>query len=1044
MQSKEGDDRASSPPSSVDVSLPQGLDGLSHLGAIYAVLSATNEALLHARDADALYREVCDAATRSGKFQVAAICVAAASTGHIEVVAHAGALSAVAIQDLPLSVDIDSPYGHGLVGTAFRSGQTCISNDLSADPRLAAWAQRLRGSKLRAGAAVPIAPHGAATGVLLVYAAEPHAFDAQTVSLIERMSRNIGFALENFAREVERAASEETVRISERRFRGMLEGIEDAYYEVDLSGRHMFFNQAFPRLIGYTTEEIAGTSNRDFQTPAMAQQVAAVFHEVFETGNTIADAEWEYLHKNGSVVRVEGSVHLLYDSHADRAGFFGVLRDITARRRTEQALRQSEERYRSIVESIGDPYYEVNLRGILTLVNPAFCRMLGFEQEDIVGSNFRKFQTKKMAADVMRTFGDVFHTRMARDSFEWEMIRSDSSVVMGVGSVQPVIEADGKAVGFRGILRDITERRRMEESLRDSEARFRALTELSSDWYWELDETFRYTVLDGYRGTAGPLTRSFIGRLAWETSLGPEASADWDQLRRTLQARQPFRDAVMVRVGRSGEPRYISASGEPVFAADGAFMGYRGASREITQQKLAETRVHYLANHDALTGLYNRVSFSETLGHAIATSRRYGRGFAVLYLDLDRFKFVNDTLGHPTGDALLVALAARFRSALRDGDVLARLGGDEFVVLVQEIDSAEKAAVAARKLLLAASGTVQLAAGRECRVSASIGIALFPLHGDDEGTLMKHADIAMYFAKERGKNNFQFYSDEIDTRASEQLLLETQLRDALARGEFSLHFQPKLSLADNRIHGAEALLRWYNPELGNVPPNRFIALAEETGLIVPIGRWVLQEACRQSMAWRADGLPELCIAVNLSVRQFEDAALLGDMADALKASGMPARLLELEITEGMVVSEPERAIALLHAVKAMGVRLAVDDFGTGYSSLAQLKRYPIDTLKIDQAFIRDIPANEQDKAITQAIISMARTLRLTVVAEGVETAGQFDFLHEAACDELQGYHFSRPLTAQAFALFVRDHQSEAAAGRARVDASLKIDNENGL
>jgi diguanylate cyclase (GGDEF)-like protein/PAS domain S-box-containing protein len=1039
------DDRASDAP--LIPSVPErGSDAslLSHLGSIYEVLSATNEAVLRARDAESLYQQVCDAATHSGTLNLAAVCVLCPSEGGIRVVASAGSANFAEFGALQISVEADSPFGRGLVGTAFREGRTTISNDLLADPRLEAWRQRpdsgrrrVEHNGMRSGAAVPIAPHGLASGIFLVYSARLHAFDDRTVQLIERMARNISFALELFSAEADRRAAEETLRISERRYRGILESIEDAYYEVDLGGRHMFFNQAFPRLIGYTTEELAGTRHRDFQTPEMARQVVGVFAEVFETGNTRTDAEWSYLHKDGSVVRVEGSVHLLYDSNADRAGFYGVMRDITARRRTELALRHSEERYRSIVESIGDPYYEVDLQGVLTLVNPAFCRMLGYAPPDILGCSYRQFQTREMSTRVFEIFNAAFRTRETVNGFDWEMIRSDGSVVMGEGSVQPIGDAAAHITGFRGILRDVTERRRMEEAVRESEARFRALTELSSDWYWELDSDCRYVALEGHRGVGGPLTRSFIGKRAWETALQVEAPGGWDLFRRTLELRQSFRDVVMVRLSRSHDPFYISASGEPVFNSAGTFTGYRGASREITEQKLAETRVQYLANHDPLTGLANRTSFSQLLGVAIETARRYDRGFALLYIDLDRFKFVNDTLGHQTGDELLITLSVRFRAALRTSDVLARLGGDEFVVMVQEVDSAVQAAAVARKLLEAASTSVTFVSGRDCRISASIGVAQFPLHGKDEAELMKSADIAMYFAKERGKNNFQFYSSDIDARANDRLMLESHLRDALQRGEFTLHYQPKLRLENNRINGSEALLRWHNPILGNVPPGRFIALAEETGLIVPIGRWVLREACRQNMAWRAEGIPELCVAVNLSARQFDDDGLLDDIADALKASGMPARLLELEITEGMVIADPNRAIAMLHSIKSMGVRLAIDDFGTGYSSLAQLKRYPIDTLKVDQAFLRDIPANEQDKAITLAIISMARTLGLTVVAEGVETAEQLQFLREAACDELQGYFFSRPVDATAFGHFVREHVDAASLQLLPVDKALK-------
>lgn len=994
------------------------------LDAIHAVLSATNEAVLKARDAASLYRMVCQAAIESGKFSAATVFLIGGGDSHIDVVDSAGSISITEMKELKISVDINSPFGRGLIGDAFRSGSCSVSDDLWADDRFKPWHARFKANAMRSGAAVPIDQNGLHIGVFVVYAACVAAFTPESVALIAQMARNIGFALENFGRDADRIAAIAAVRIGEQRYREMLESIEDVYYEIDLNGRHVFFNHAFPRMLGYSTAEFSNASNHDFQTPEMAKHVAAAFLSVYETGNTLADAEWEYLHKDGRVIRVEGSVHLLYDKQADRSGFYGVLRDITERRRMENALRQSEERYRNIVESIGDPYYEVDVAGTFTLANPAFCRMLGYDIANIVGCSYRQFQTRAMANEVFKTFNTAFLRRDTIASFDWEIIKSDGNVVTGEGSVQPISDGDGRITGFRGILRDVTERRRMEDALRDSESRFRALTELSTDWYWELDLEFRYTALRGHHTSEGPLTRSFIGRLAWETTLQVEAPGSWEQLRRTLEARQPFRDVVMRRVNSTKEPLYISASGEPVFDLKGGFQGYRGASREITQQKLAESRVQYLASHDALTGLANRGSFSQLLTAAIESSRRYKRCFALMYLDLDRFKFVNDTLGHQVGDELLIALSTRFRNALRASDVIARLGGDEFVILIQEVENAEQAVAVAEKLLESAGVAVALSGGRECRVTVSIGITLFPQDGTDDVSLMKRADIAMYFAKEKGKNNYQFYTSDIDARTSVQFLMEGHLRHALSRSEFSLHYQPKLRLSDNTVSSAEALLRWNNPTLGQIPPDRFIPLAEETGLIIPIGRWVLQEACRQNMAWRKKGLGNICVAVNLSARQFEGETLLGDIAEALKTNQIPARFLEIEITEGMVMSEPERAIALLHSIKAMGVKIAIDDFGTGYSSLAQLKRYPIDSLKIDQAFIRDVPENKQDKAIMCAIVSMARTLDLTVVAEGVETGQQAQFLRATSCDEIQGYHFSKPLPAKEFARFLSSYRSD--------------------
>jgi diguanylate cyclase (GGDEF)-like protein len=445
-----------------------------------------------------------------------------------------------------------------------------------------------------------------------------------------------------------------------------------------------------------------------------------------------------------------------------------------------------------------------------------------------------------------------------------------------------------------------------------------------------------------------------------------------------------------------------------------------GQIGQFVQRKGAEERVQHMATHDALTSLPNRVMFSQLLNHEIRAGKRYHRSFAVMFIDLDRFKFVNDTLGHEAGDKLLQEVSTRFQACLRSSDVVSRVGGDEFVVLLQEVSDPEAVANIARKILSAAIKPV-VVLGQECRVTASIGICMYPKDAQDEQSLLKNADIAMYLAKEEGKNNFQFFSENIRIQSLERQTLETSLRHALERNEFSLHYQAKLDLKTKEITGVEALLRWQHPDLGTVSPAKFIPVAEETGLIVPIGRWVLQTACAQNVAWQREGLPPMCMAVNLSARQFTDDALIGDIRASLDETGMKPQLLELELTESMVMQSPERATRLLGAIKQMGVRIAVDDFGVGYSSLAQIKRYPIDTLKVDRSFIRDLEKNAEDRAITEAIISMGKTLSMTVVAEGVETQEQQTFLADHACDAMQGFYFSKPIGADQFAGFLRQH-----------------------
>ncbi|HZW12925.1 MAG TPA: PAS domain S-box protein [Noviherbaspirillum sp.] len=822
----------------------------------------------------------------------------------------------------------------------------------------------------------------------------------------------------------ERRQMEQALRESEEKYRSILETIEDPYYEVDLKGNVVMCNGAFCRLLGYRAEELVGRNNRDFQTPEAANNVFKTFSEVFRTGTPVHGFDWAMVRKDGSTVVGEGSVQLVRNLDGEPTGFRGILRDVTERRKVEQALRESEEKYRGILETIEDAYYEVDLHGDIVMCNGALCRMLGYTAEEMIGKSSSMFQTPEVADTIFGIFNTVYRTGVPANSFDWPMVRKDGSHGFGEGSVQLVRNLKGQIVGFRGILRDVTERRKMEQALRESEARFRALTHLSSDWYWEQDTEFRYTRMEGRHEKASSIQNSFVGKRPWETELEIDIDGSWQAHREQLTAHAPFRDVVMHRELADGRPYYISVSGEPVFDSEGRFTGYRGVSREITDQKVAEERIQHLATHDGLTGLPNRVMFSHLLNTAIPMAQRRQQGVAVLFIDLDRFKFINDTLGHEAGDKLLKEVTARFKKTLRASDVIARLGGDEFVVLIQDLKDAKQAATVARKILSAAIKPVMLM-GRECRVTASVGIAVYPQDGEDEQSLMKNADIAMYFAKEEGKNNFQFYSKDIKSQSLERLVLENNLRHALENDELTLHYQAKRDLATGSITGVEALLRWDNPELGSVPPSQFIPIAEETGMIVPIGKWVMRTACQQNVAWQRMGLPPICMAVNLSVRQFGDEHLLDDIKAILADTGMAPQLLELEITEGMVIHNPAHALKLLAAIKEMGVRLAIDDFGTGYSSLGQLKNFPIDTLKVDRSFIRDIATNSEDKAITEAIIAMGKTLSLTVVAEGVETMEQEAFLRENACDEMQGYYFSKPLPAGELAVLLGKHGKSA-------------------
>jgi diguanylate cyclase (GGDEF)-like protein len=491
-------------------------------------------------------------------------------------------------------------------------------------------------------------------------------------------------------------------------------------------------------------------------------------------------------------------------------------------------------------------------------------------------------------------------------------------------------------------------------------------------------------------------------------------ASDKDPARAAAAQQNFLQDSTRPILTTLADGRTISVSHRPM--PNG---GIVATFEDVTEQRRVEAHAQFLATHDNLTGLPNRVVFGQELNAAVELGRRC----AVLLVDLDRFKIINDTLGHLAGDTLLIEIAGRISQCVGNRDLVARVGGDEFVILLPEVADGDQISNLARRILAAVVKPLTLN-GQECRVTASIGASLFPSDADNEVTLTKNAEAAMYAAKEAGRNTFLLHSEEIKTQSIERLMLETGLRRALERNEFVLHYQPKRDLKRDGISGVEALLRWQHPDLGLLQPHQFVPLAEETGLIVPIGRWVLSAACAQNMRWQRGGLPPIRVAVNLSPRQFVDPNLLNDIRNALGDSGMPPSLLELEITESMVMQDLARTVRLLQEIKDLGITLAIDDFGTGYSSMAMVRELPIDALKIDRSFVREVAGDAEGRAIINAIIALGHALDLSVVAEGVETREQEAFLREQKCDEEQGFFVSIPLSADEFAAFLA-HQTRA-------------------
>jgi len=734
-----------------------------------------------------------------------------------------------------------------------------------------------------------------------------------------------------------------------------------------------------------------------------------------------ADIEFRILRENGQVLWLHAIEETFTSSEGRVILLRGTLRDITRQKQAELERDQATNRLNTAMHGSDLILVDVDPEGVVYLSERWNVLLGGPPQETHTTFDALMTLTHEDERDlILRQYVDTLTGRASEYNLEhrvrgydgsWRWVRSRGRVVEH--------DAHGRARRLAGINEDITPRKLAEERLRNSESRFRSLLALSSDWYWEQDEHLRFTKVSGLDSQNHQIgVDQLLGKTGFEAGEMQVDQTDAARHRQLTAARQPFKDLCHTTRDADGQWRFWSFSGEPMADDDGRFTGYRGIARDVTQSRQAAEKIRRLAHFDELTGLPNRTMFMHTLQRALSLAQRRNKSFAIFFIDLDRFKNINDSLGHEAGDQLLQDVARRLRHHLRESDTVARLGGDEFVVLVEDcVDERELDAIAQN--ILNAVGRPYMLSGQEYHVTGSIGISTYPADGQDPAALLKNADIAMYLAKDHGKNNFQFYSAQQNAHSFERLALESSLRHALERAEFMLHFQPKVDIAGGHIVGVEALLRWNHPDLQMVMPNQFIPLAEETGLIVPIGRWVLRAACAQSVAWQREGLPPLRIAVNLSARQFAHDGLLQDVADIIEETGLAPGGLEVEITESMVMQNPERAVTTLTRLREMGISVSIDDFGTGYSSLGYLKRFPVDNVKVDRSFIKDLPHDQDDAAITRAVIAMAQSLRMRVIAEGVETGEQLSFLREHGCDECQGYYLSRPLPASEFALLVR-------------------------
>jgi diguanylate cyclase (GGDEF)-like protein/PAS domain S-box-containing protein len=795
----------------------------------------------------------------------------------------------------------------------------------------------------------------------------------------------------------ERKRAETALRESEQRYRTLFDANPLPMWVYDPETLAFTeVNAAAIRSYGYSRAEFLSMKITEIRPQREVPQLMSAIREL---GAKTSPRSFVHLRRDGSEIDVEVS------SFEFQTGFrtarMVIANDVTEHRHAERSLRASEEQYRELFENANDIVYSLDLEGRVTSMNVAGQRITGYSRDEVAGMDIRKLVAQEDHQLLEEALEDCLEEEAAQPAFDLHFVaRNGRRVPLEVNA--RAIRRDGRPLGFQGIARDVSEREANAE-------RFRLLFERN------LAGVFRGTKDGQLVECNDALARMFGFDSREDLMADPPASRytnpdERERLIHLLELQGAVTNIELSMTRRDGSVLWVLENVSLLKGQGGEPDMIEGTIIDITDRKTAQEKIEYQAYHDPLTDLPNRLLFRDRITMALARARRAKRGVAVIFLDIDQFKLVNDTLGHTIGDGLLQSVAWRLVDCVRAEDTVARMGGDEFTILLPDLTDRAAAATVAQKVLQAIGESVMVD-GHELFVTTSIGLAIFPEDGTDAETLLKNADRAMYRAKDFGRNNYQFATPALFESAVGRLSLERSLHHAFDRDEFVLHYQPMVEIATGRVVGAEALVRWQHPEFGLMMPDDFIPIAEDCQLIVKLGEWVLRTACTQMKLWHDAGHDWLRIAVNLSPRQFQQRDLSAIVERVLEDTGYPAHLLDLEITESTAMQNTDLSLQIMRRLKEMGIQISIDDFGTGYSSLNYLKRFPIDTVKIDQDFVRDLSTDVSDAAIITAVIAMARALNLRVIAEGVETQEQFDFLHREKCAEMQGFLHSRPLAA---------------------------------
>jgi diguanylate cyclase (GGDEF)-like protein/PAS domain S-box-containing protein len=821
-------------------------------------------------------------------------------------------------------------------------------------------------------------------------------------------------------------AAESSLRASESRFHAIFDNVNDIILLHDAgSGKIIEANNKAVEMLGYSRAELYRLSVAQLSSgiPPYTQQNIAANLARARQGETPV-FEWQAKRRDGSLFWVE--ISLRQAGIAGRSCVLALARDITGRRQAETALRESEQRLHAFFDNAKCLVWIKDMDGRFLMVNRYMETMFGLTGDRFLGRTLAEISPEQEAEAFADNDRKVLYSG-APLTFD-ETLRFKDGLRTYFSVKFPLRDAGGRIYALGAICTDITEHRRAENAISESERRYRLLFDNMLEGFaycqmlYENGQPQDFIYIDvnaAFERLTG--LKDVIGKKASEAIPGIHES-------------NPELFEIYGRVASSGKPERFETYVEPLatwfsLSVYGAGSGHFVAMFDnITERKAAEAKIDFLAYHDQLTGLPNLLLARDRFKQASAHAARNKNKVALMYLDLDHFKTINDSIGHAVGDALLKVVAILLQQCVRNADAVSRQSGDEFLIMLTDVHDTQSVTSLSARMLEQLALPLNIE-GHELSTSASIGATVFPDDGEDFDTLLKKAETAMYHAKEAGRNACHFFDQHMNVEANEAHAMRNGLRLALERGEFVVHYQPQVNLASGALIGAEALIRWNHPELGLLPPDRFIQIAEDNGLIVPIGAWVLREACRQAVAWQKSGMDGLVMAVNLSAVQFKHGDLEQTILSALTESGLEPPFLELELTESILIRDTENVLNTVQHLKSLGIRLSIDDFGTGYSSLSYLSRFAVDKVKIDQSFVRGLAASAGDAAIVRAIIQMARSLGLRTIAEGVEEKHLYDYLRAHHCDEAQGYYIGRPMPADEFAAYAASHFPDSSHSR---------------